>query len=307
MVVVLHIAAARPRGGLQLHGAGWSTLAKALNGFAPLHFPSSSGSNNPNSCFNWFEPGDTRRDGGEAASIRAMVDRMVRDHGIDRDRVFITGLSASGAIDVGDAGLLSGGMFAGGAIIAGLPYSAAGNVQQAFESMFPMSVARPAREWEAIWSAARRRATTGRGRAFRSGTAAAITPWWHRTRAEILKQWTDVHGLAAAPSAESQVDGYPREVGLNQGGDEVIDSTHHHRYGARHAARDWARRRHGMRRAGTVRPLEIVGTSSTYHIAKFFGLTRGRCPRRGSGPERRRRGADVGRGSRGPSPEYCTR
>ena len=125
------------------HGAGWSTLARRY-GFALL-FPEQQRSNNPNGCFNWFEPGDTRRDGGEAASIRAMVDRMVRDHGIDRDRVFITGLSAGGAMTSAMLACYPE-VFAGGAIIAGLPYGAAGNVQQAFESMFQCP-SRPAREW----------------------------------------------------------------------------------------------------------------------------------------------------------------
>ena len=37
-------------------------------------------------------------------------------------------------------------VFAAGAIIAGLPYGAAGNVQQAFESMF-QGRARTAKEW----------------------------------------------------------------------------------------------------------------------------------------------------------------
>ena len=124
-------------------GAGWSTLAKRY-GFALL-LPEQQRSNNPNGCFNWFQTGDIKRGYGEALSIRQMVAKMVADHGIDPDRVFVTGLSAGGAM----ASVMLAtypDVFAGGAIIAGLPYGAATNVQQAFESMFQCP-ARSARAW----------------------------------------------------------------------------------------------------------------------------------------------------------------
>jgi poly(hydroxyalkanoate) depolymerase family esterase len=263
LVVVLH--GCGQTAAVYNHGAGWSTLAKRY-GFALL-FPEQQRSNNPNGCFNWFEPGDTRRDGGEAASIRATVDRMVRDHGIDRDRVFITGLSAGGAMTSAMLACYPE-VFAGGAIIAGLPYGAADNVQRAFESMFQCP-SRPSREW---------------GDRVRSASPRHNGPWprvsvWHgnadktvvpSNAREILKQWTDVHGLAAAPSAQSQVDGYPREVWLNQAGDEVIDS-----YTITHMAHGTPLATgHGDLSVGASGPFMLeVGISSTYHIAKFFALT----------------------------------
>lgn len=73
-------------------GSGWSKLADDF-GFGVL-FPEQSRQNNPNLCFNWFSDGDIQRVGGEAHSIREMIDGMISDHGIDRSRVFITGLSA---------------------------------------------------------------------------------------------------------------------------------------------------------------------------------------------------------------------
>jgi feruloyl esterase len=90
-------------------------------------------------------------------------------------------------------------VFAGGAIIAGLPYGAASNVQQAFESMF-QSPSRSAREWGDLVRAA----------------APYGGPWprisvWHGTAdkivvpsnaREILKQWTDVHGLSTSGLAK---------------------------------------------------------------------------------------------------------
>src|SRR5882672_375428 len=124
-------------------GAGWSMLAKHY-GFALL-MPQQQPFNNANGCFNWFNPEDTARDRGEACSISQMIARAVDDIGIDRDRIFVTGLSAGGAMTSVMLATYPE-MFAAGAIIAGLPYRTATNVQQAFESMFE-GRSRPAKEW----------------------------------------------------------------------------------------------------------------------------------------------------------------
>ena len=110
------------------HSAGWSRLADR-NGFALL-YPEQQRLNNPNLCFNWFSPDDTARGGGEAASIRALIAQTVEACQIDPDRVFITGLSAGGAMT---SVMLAAypEVFAGGAIIAGLPYGAAGTMPEA--------------------------------------------------------------------------------------------------------------------------------------------------------------------------------
>ena len=57
-------------------------------------------------------------------------------------------------------------VFAGGAIVAGLPYGAATNVQQAFETMF-QSPSRSPREWGI--SSVKPPRTEGHGQAFRCG------------------------------------------------------------------------------------------------------------------------------------------
>jgi poly(3-hydroxybutyrate) depolymerase len=41
---------------------------------------------------------------------------------------------------------------------------------------------------------------------------------------EILKQWTNVHGLPITPPVQLMVDGYPRQVWVNREGDELIES-----------------------------------------------------------------------------------
>src|SRR4030095_14495499 len=93
LVVVLH-GCTQSAAGYDL-GAGWSTLADRY-GFVLL-FPEQTPANNPKTCFNWSLPPATARDGGEALSIRQMIEKTIGAHGIDRKRVFITGLSAGGA------------------------------------------------------------------------------------------------------------------------------------------------------------------------------------------------------------------
>ena len=63
-----------------------------------------------------------------------MIERMILDHGLDRRRVFITGLSAGGAM-TGVMLATYPEMFAGGAIIAGLPYGSAHTMPEAFDRM----------------------------------------------------------------------------------------------------------------------------------------------------------------------------
>ena len=87
---------------------------------------------------------------------------------------------------------------------------------------------------------------------------------------EILKQWRDVHGLPPQPSLEETVDGYPRQVWRNEAGQDVIESftITSMAHGTPLATGD------GENAYGSAGPFLLdVGISSTYHIAKFWGLT----------------------------------
>ncbi|MEA2902879.1 MAG: hypothetical protein QOI12_266 [Alphaproteobacteria bacterium] len=245
-------------------GAGWSTLAERF-GFALL-LPEQQRSNNPNGCFNWFQTGDIERGHGEALSIRQMVAKMVSDHGIDPARVYVTGLSAGGAMTSVMLATYPD-VFAGGAIVAGLPYGAAKNVQQAFENMFQCPP-RAAREWgDLVRRASPHRGQWPRVSVWHGGADATVIP---PNANEIVKQWTNVHGLPSKPSFQAVVDGYPRQIWVNDTGDELIES-----YSIPNMA-------HGTplatgeadEQCGAAGPFLLeVGISSSYHIAKFFGLT----------------------------------
>ncbi|MDB5359549.1 MAG: esterase [Rhodospirillales bacterium] len=262
LVVVLHgctqTAASYDR------GAGWSTLAREF-GFAVL-FPEQQRSNNPNLCFNWFQPEDTRRDAGEMLSIRQMIDRMVSEHGLDRRRVFVTGLSAGGAM-TGTLLACYPDVFAAGAIIAGLPYGCATNTQEALAAMFQGGA-----QTKRVWGDMVRKASPHTG------------PWprvqvWHGTAdatvkpsnaEESVKQWLDVHGCLAEPSIKNKVSGFPRRVWLMDG-KPVVEA--YSITGMGHGTPIDSTAPDPDERCGVPGPHVLdVGISSTAVIARSWGL-----------------------------------
>src|SRR6516162_6728749 len=262
LVVVLHGCGQTAAG--YDHGAGWSTLAKHY-GFALL-MAEQRPSNNANTCFNWFNPEDIARDCGEAGSIRQMIARMVDEHEIDRRRVFITGLSAGGAMTLAMLATYPD-VFAAGAVIAGMPYGVASNVREALTGMRGLR-ARSAHE---LGDLVRRASNHG-------GKWARLSVWHgsadrtvNPANADaIVKQWLDVHQLPPKPMSEGRVDGYPRQVWWDDDGETIVESytitdmAHGTPLGV--ADND---RRYGSEGAFLIE----AGISSSYHIAKFFGLT----------------------------------
>ncbi|NBB42283.1 PHB depolymerase family esterase, partial [Sphingobium yanoikuyae] len=198
-------------------GSGWSQLADE-HGFLLL-FPEQQRANNPNLCFNWFSPADNARDRGEALSIREMIMAMVDTHGADPSRIFVTGLSAGGAMT---SVMLASypELFAGGAIIAGLPHGSASNIPQALEAMREAGAFSTKDLGDRV-----RRASNHDG------------PWprisiWHgsadatvsSTNADaILAQWLSVHGLEPAPDASEQIAGHRRRAWNDAAGRPLIE------------------------------------------------------------------------------------
>lgn len=215
LVVVLH-GCTQTAAGYDL-GAGWTQLAEE-KGFAVL-FPEQQRANNANLCFNWFEPGDIRRDAGEVLSIRQMIDHVVLSHGADSSRVFITGLSAGGAM----ANVMLATcpeVFAAGAIIGGLPYGFASNVGQAFERMHGRNAPSMMELRSAVADA-----TPNAGRWPRISV-------WHGSHDQTVKpinaqqiatQWTGAHGLPEAPDAVETVNGHLRSTWSDSRGNDAVE------------------------------------------------------------------------------------
>ncbi|MBM6584434.1 PHB depolymerase family esterase [Microvirga sp. BT689] len=263
LVVVLHGCMQTARD--YDEGSGWSMLARR-HGFALLYAEQSQ-VNNPNRCFNWFQPHDVRRGSGEALSIRQMVSRMRRTHSIDPARIFVTGLSAGGAMTSMMLATYPE-VFAGGGIIAGLPYGAVSGLRQVMSAM-----KRPQTRSGEQWGDLVRAASSYAG----SRPTVSI---WHGTEdrtvaasnaAALLSQWTNVHGVSEEVFTQTSVAGHRRRAWSNRKGDMIVEL-----YlidGMGHGTP--VRRTKAQARAGRARPFMLdVGISSSLHLAKSWGIVR---------------------------------
>lgn len=98
----------RPRGlVVMLHGCKQDpddfAAGTGMNAIAEVHgllvaYPEQTGADNASSCWNWFRPVDQSRDGGEPAIIAGIAREIISEFDPDRDRIFVAGLSAGGAM-----------------------------------------------------------------------------------------------------------------------------------------------------------------------------------------------------------------
>ena len=262
LVVVLHGCGQTAPG--YDFGTGWSMLAKRY-GFALL-MPEQQGANNANTCFNWFNPGDIARGRGEAGSIRQMIARMVADHNLDLRHIYVTGLSAGGAMTSVMLAVYPE-VFAAGAIIAGLPFGIASNVREALGGMMQPTPRAADRLGDLVRKASKHKGPWPKVSVWHGSADRTVSPG---NANEIVKQWLDVHGLPVEPMSAGEVDGHPREVWWNADGETVVESyTITNMAHGTPLGLTGSDEHYGAEGAFLIE----AGISSSYHIANFFGLT----------------------------------
>ncbi|MFP1624533.1 PHB depolymerase family esterase [Streptomyces sp. 5K101] len=270
-----------------LHGCTQSAQVYADNSglaaFADRHgfllvLPQTAVSNNPNSCFNWFQAADNRRGQGEAASVRQMVAHAESAFGADPSRTFVTGLSAGGAMT---AVMLAAypDVFEAGAVIAGIPYDCTRDTGP-FTCMSPGTDRTPA-----AWA-----------QRVRDAYPVYTGPWprvaiWHGdddttvapvNAGELRDQWTAVHGLGQVPDRTGVIgpNGTRREQYLDGGEVAVeVDRVPSTGHGTPVDPGD------GPQQCGaTGTPHFIDSICSSLWVSEFFGLTGGGDPDPGGLP-----------------------
>ena len=205
----------------------------------------------PGHCFDVSSPGALRHGGdSDPAGVVAMVEHVLRRHGGDRRRVYVTGAS-SGAMLTNVLLGVHPDVFSAGASFMGVPFGCFATTDGSGwnSTCAEGGRVRSGREWGDLVRAA---FPSYRG-------ARPRMQLWHGTEddvlrypnlAEAVKQWTDVHGVAGAPCV------------------------------AEHPAPGWTRTRYGAADASApVEAISIRGAGHDLpapgmaeHAIRFFGL-----------------------------------
>ncbi|MGN9808810.1 extracellular catalytic domain type 1 short-chain-length polyhydroxyalkanoate depolymerase [Micromonospora sp. BQ11] len=260
VVVLLHGCTQNATG--YFNGTGWQKYADQWKFVVIVAGQSSA--NQSNSCFNWFVEGDIRRGQGEALSIKQMVDHARTTYGTDPGRVFVSGLSAGGAMSAVMLATYPD-VFRAGSVIAGLPYRCS---PPATTSTCQYS---GVDKTPAAWGDLVRNAHPGY-----TGPYPRVSIW-HGTSdyvvvpanaTELRDQWTNVRGVPQTPTSTASL---PASTSLEVYGDN--DVRVYRVSGMGHGtpvdpgpAQD---------QCGTAGAYILDTICSTYHDALFFGLNGG--------------------------------
>lgn len=268
VVVVLHGCT---QSAAAMEASGWTAAANTYKFY--VVYAQQQSANNSNNCFNWFEPGDTARGGGEALSIKQMVDKMKATYSVDPARVFVAGFSAGGYMTPVMLATYPD-VFAGGAVNAGGPYGCASNVSQAFTCMDPGVTKTPT-----AWGDAVRNAFPGY-----TGARPRVSIW-HGTSdgtvkvmnlTEAMKQWTDVHGIDQTADTSETVAGFPHKVYRNASGQALVETYELTNMGHAVAVDPQLTLPGGSSPCGSTGTyFADVNLCATYAQAQFYGLTGG--------------------------------
>lgn len=134
----------QPRGLiLMLHGCNQTAddfaVGTDINAQAEKHglmvvYPSQTTAENAAACWNWFKPGHQARGAGEPAFLASLTRKLMKQHGLGREAVFVAGLSAGGAMAAILADVYPD-VFSAAGIHSGLARGAAGDLLGAMTAL----------------------------------------------------------------------------------------------------------------------------------------------------------------------------
>ena len=137
---------------LMLHGCTQNpedfALGTKMNALADefgliVAYPRQPRSANASGCWNWFDKRHQHRGSGEPAKLAGLARSLAQEFGVGKERTFVAGLSAGGAMAEVLAATYPD-VFDAVGIHSGLPYKAAGDVPSAFAAMKGTAIAEPA-------------------------------------------------------------------------------------------------------------------------------------------------------------------
>ncbi len=237
--------------------AGWNTLADQHRFL--VAYPQTTENTG---CFDWFSGNQQTRSGAQVTSILQMVQHLVTTRGVDASRVYVTGLSAGGAM-TGVLLAVAPDVFSRGAIMSALPFACATSQLQGFNCMNSPPDQTPA-QWGALV------------RAVSGSRAAPRVSIWHGTSdgtvrfgnlQEQVDQWTDVNAIDVTADVTTTIGIATRREFKNSAGVTVVESWSLGGMG-HGTAIDVSS---GCGTSGAF--MFDVGVCSSRFAAEFFGLT----------------------------------
>ncbi|MFI2782564.1 extracellular catalytic domain type 1 short-chain-length polyhydroxyalkanoate depolymerase [Streptomyces sp. ALB3] len=244
--------------------SGWTKFAD-LWGF-DLVFPQTTAANNPLSCFGWFDPAESTRGRGEAASIVQMVQYAKQTYGSDGRRVYVTGLSAGGGMT---ADLLAAypDVFAGGSVASGLPaqcatsQAAASGCQTGPQKLSPAQWGDKVRDSHPGWTGPWPRVAIWQGTSDYTVRPANATA--------LRDQWTDVWGIGQTPSSTQNLPGdTTRSVYADASGRPAVETYSVAGMGHGLPVSPGS----GAEQCGSTAAYFLNTLCSSYHTGVFWGL-----------------------------------
>jgi len=130
LIVMLHGCTQNPED----FAAGTSMNILAEEHRLLIVYPAQTGGDNSMSCWNWFRPGDQMRDTGEPAIIAGLTASLRDEYAVPKDRIFVAGLSAGGAM-AAIMGETYPELYGAIGVHSGLAYGSANDVMSAFTAM----------------------------------------------------------------------------------------------------------------------------------------------------------------------------
>ncbi len=169
-------------------GTGMDELAEEQGWF--VLYPEQPASANPRRCWNWFRPENQVRGRGEPATLVALVDHLAQSYAIDREQIFVAGLSAGACMAVSLA-VSYPERFAAVGVCAGVPYGAARSPFGALAAM--RSGASPANLLAARMAAGLSPRPVLPLIVFQGTADEVVAP---ENSTQLIRQWADLHRLS---------------------------------------------------------------------------------------------------------------